>query len=454
MESSSVPLLSLFALVALLALMVAAILFFYRRHQDAETRCIEVLSTQKEAELRLAALNQRAEELEAQNKNVSERLTASDVLRSRLETEKAVLEDRLANERRSRTEQKNVLQNTKDELSAQFKNVASDILEAKAKSFTEQNQSNLTSIIAPLKDSLTKLDAQIVAARAEDARERQKVSSHLDHITDLGLSLTSSADNLTHALRGDNKAQGNWGEMVLEKLLDGSGLKQGRDYEVQKSQRDEEGKLLRPDVVLWLPENKAIVIDSKVSLNAYDDWMNADDDQVKRSALKAHIRSIRTHIKELGRKDYQDLVKGKSLDFVLMFIPIDFALISALENLPSLFEEAREHNIGLVCPSLLMVTLRMIENLWRIEQQNENADAIGREAGALYGKFVGFVNDLETVGTKIDQAHSAYKGAFGKLATGRGNLVKRAENLKKLGARTSKALPENLVLENDREQTQ
>ena len=434
--------------------MAGAVLFFFRRYQGAEIKYVDALNNEKEAELRAAALEQRAEELGVQNSSLTDQLAISDSARRQLETDKAVLEDRLANERRSIAEQQSALKNTKEELSAQFKNVAGDIIDAKVKSLTEQNQSSLTSIITPLKDSLTKLDAQIVAARAEDAKERQKVSSRLDQIKDLGLSLTSSADNLTRALRGDNKAQGNWGEMVLEKLLDSSGLKRGRDYEVQKSQHDEEGKLLRPDVVLLLPERKAIVIDSKMSLNAYNDFVNADCDNVKEKALKAHVRSIRTHIKELGKKDYQDLVKGKSLDFVLMFIPIDFALLSALENVPGLFEEAREHNIGLVCPSLLMVTLRMIENLWRMEQQNENADAIGREAGALYSKFVGFVSDLESVGTKIDQAHNAYKDAFGKLATGRGNLVRRAETLKRLGAKTSKALPDNLLLENDGEQIQ
>jgi len=187
------------------------------------------------------------------------------------------------------------------------------------------------------------------------------------------------------------------------------------------------------------------VIDSKVSLNAYEEWANANDEEVRKAALKAHIASIRGHIKGLGKKDYQDIIQGRALDFVLMFVPIDYALISALDSVPSLFEEARDHNIGLVCPSLLMITLRMIENLWRTERQNENALSIAREAGALYDKFVGFIADMDNVGLKINQAQNAYDDSYGKLSKGRGNLVKRAENIKKLGARTSKELPKNLL---------
>lgn len=419
-----------------------------QRLREANQNLQRLQAEQLTAQSELARLGEKAEripdlttELVAANDNV-ERLR-SELAASRQATK--LLQQELENERTQSTEKLTLLTEAKEELSNQFKALAGEILDQKSQKFTEQNQANMQGLISPLKEQLAKFDKQIGDARTEDAKERQQVRSELHQIRDLGLALSANATELTRALKSDTKAQGTWGEMILETVLEKSGLEKGREYVVQESTKTEEGKRIRPDALVHLPENKVIVVDSKVSLTAYERAVNAETEEDRTAALAQHVTSVRNHITALGGKDYHTLIGQASLDFVLVFVPNESALTLALNQAPELFDLAMERNIGLVSPNLLMITLRTIENLWRTERQNQNAMQIARQAGALYDKFVGFVDSLEDVGKRLNQAQDAYEGAHKKLSSGSGNLVGRSDRLKKLGAKTSKSLPTLLV---------
>ena len=351
----------------------------------------------------------------------------------------AKLEAELQAEKRNLEENKERMESARLELAKEFEVTASRILDKKSEKFSKQNKEAVEQLMNPFKEQLDRFDRRIVTSRTEDAKERQQVRDELKQIRDLGLALSLNADNLTKALKGDSKTQGNWGEMVLEKILENSGLKKDLHYLVQKTQKTTEGKTVQPDILITLPDNKVIVVDSKVSLIDYEKSINSETTEEEKIFRQKHVNSIENHIKGLATKNYQNLISHQTLDFVLIFIAIDEALLRALKDSPNLFDLAMTHNIGLVSPSLLMPSLRTIENLWRIENQNRNAEQIAREAGQLYDKFVNFFKVFSQVGERLEQAQTSFEDAKNKLEGGRGNMISRAEKLKTLGAKTSKS---------------
>ncbi|MEY4698998.1 MAG: hypothetical protein RIR85_418 [Pseudomonadota bacterium] len=358
-------------------------------------------------------------------------------------------ETELEAERRQSADKLNTLQQSAQEakavLSDQFKNLANEILEEKSRRFAEQNQQNLDTLLKPLQEKLTDFRKQVDETYQSEARERFALKQEVEKLAGLNLRMTDETRALTNALKGESKTQGDWGELVLETILENSGLRKGEEYLVQDTQTISDGSRLQPDVVIRLPESKHLVIDSKVSITAYTRYMQSDDEDVKVSELNSHVLSIKQHIQGLSAKNYQDLYGVGSIDFVLMFIPIEPAFLAAMRHAPEIYQDALKKNIVIVCPSTLLATVRTVAHLWRQEQQNRNAQEIARQCASLYDKFVGFVEDLDKVGQRLEQAQSSYTDAVGKLKTGRGNLIRTAENVKKLGVKPNKSLPSKLT---------
>ena len=358
-------------------------------------------------------------------------------------------ETELEAERRQSADKLSTLQQSAQEakavLSDQFKNLANEILEEKSRRFAEQNQQNLDTLLKPLQEKLTDFRKQVDETYQSEARERFALKQEVEKLAGLNLRMTDETRALTNALKGESKTQGDWGELVLETILENSGLRKGEEYLVQDTQTISDGSRLQPDVVIRLPESKHLVIDSKVSITAYTRYMQSDDEDVKISELNSHVLSIKQHIQGLSAKNYQDLYGVGSIDFVLMFIPIEPAFLAAMRHAPEIYQDALKKNIVIVCPSTLLATVRTVAHLWRQEQQNRNAQEIARQCAALYDKFVGFVEDLDKVGQRLEQAQVSYSDAIGKLKTGRGNLIRTAENVKKLGVKPNKSLPSKLT---------
>jgi len=358
-------------------------------------------------------------------------------------------ETELAAERRQSADKLATLQQTAQEaktvLSDQFKNLANEILEEKSKRFAEQNQQNLDILLKPLQEKLTDFRKQVDETYQSEARERFALKQEVEKLAGLNLRMTDETRALTNALKGESKTQGDWGELVLETILENSGLRKGEEYLVQDTQTISDGSRLQPDVVIRLPESKHLVIDSKVSITAYTRYIQADDDAIKTAELNSHVLSIKQHIQGLSAKNYQDLYGVGSIDFVLMFIPIEPAFLAAMRHAPDIYQDALKKNIVIVCPSTLLATVRTVAHLWRQEHQNRNAQEIARQCASLYDKFVGFVEDLDKVGQRLEQAQISYADAVGKLKTGRGNLIRTAENVKKLGVKPNKSLPSKLT---------
>jgi DNA recombination protein RmuC len=336
-------------------------------------------------------------------------------------------------------------QEAKTVLSDQFKNLANEILEEKSKRFAEQNQQNLDILLKPLQEKLTDFRKQVDETYQSESRERFALKQEVEKLAGLNLRMTDETRALTNALKGESKTQGDWGELVLETILENSGLRKGEEYLVQDTQTISDGSRLQPDVVIRLPESKHLVIDSKVSITAYTRYIQADDEAIKTAELNSHVLSMKQHIQGLSAKNYQDLYGVGSIDFVLMFIPIEPAFLAAMRHAPEIYQEALKKNIVIVCPSTLLATVRTVAHLWRQEHQNRNAQEIARQCASLYDKFVGFVEDLDKVGQRLEQAQISYTDAVGKLKTGRGNLIRTAENVKKLGVKPNKSLPSKLT---------
>ncbi|MCL4115445.1 UNVERIFIED_CONTAM: hypothetical protein GTU68_006681 [Idotea baltica] len=331
-----------------------------------------------------------------------------------------------------------------EQLRKDFEIMASKILEEKSEKFTLQNKENIKNILNPLQEKIQGFEKKVEDTQKESISMHSALKEQLLGLKDLNQQMTKEATNLTRALKGDSKMQGNWGELVLERVLEKSGLEKDREYYVQQSFKLDDGTRVLPDVVLHLPDNKRMIIDSKVSLTDYERLVNADDDD-KAMHLKAHVNSIKKHVDQLSEKNYQDLYDIKSPDFVLMFIPIEPAFAIAVNDDNSLYNKAFEKNIVIVTPSTLLATLRTIDSMWNNEKQQQNAIEIARQAGALYDKFEGLVTDLTGVGKKIDAAKSDYSSAMNKLVEGKGNLITSVEKLKKLGAKAKKSLPEKII---------
>ncbi len=355
------------------------------------------------------------------------------------------LEAELDSERKQVQNRIESLNEAKEALTNQFKNLANEILEDKSKKFTEQNALQLDILLKPLQTKLTEFKEQVSHSYDQESRERFALKNEIERLANLNLKMSDEARSLTNALKGDSKIQGNWGELVLESILESSGLRKGEEYLVQDSHTQADGGRLQPDVIVKLPEGRHLIIDSKVSITAYARHTEAGDDAVAEQELLAHIQSIRQHIQGLSAKNYASIADLSTVDFVLMFIPIEPAFLSALKVAPNLYQEALAKNIVLVCPSTLMATLRTVAHLWRQDQQNKNAMEIARQCANLYDKFVGFVEDLEQIGKRLDQAQSSYHDAFNKLKSGKGNLIKAAEKVKELGVKPNKVIAINLL---------
>jgi DNA recombination protein RmuC len=336
------------------------------------------------------------------------------------------------------------LQGSRDELRAQFAELAGKIFDEREQRFAQTSQERLGQLLDPLKERIQSFEKRVEESYQQESRERFSLGKELQRLQELNQRLGDEATQLTQALRGQ-KTQGNWGEMVLERVLESAGLEKGREYHTQVSLKNAEGERFQPDVLLQLPGERQIVIDAKVSLTAYQQSVVSDEESQRQQALKQHVLSLRGHIKGLSVKDYQRLEGLHSLDLVLLFVPIEAAFAAAVQADPGLFQEAFEQRIVIVSPTTLLSTLRVVDSLWRQERQGQNAREIAERAGALYDKFVAFVGDLEEIGLRLQQADKAYAGARNKLVEGRGNIIGRAENLKLLGARASKSLPAELL---------
>jgi len=334
-----------------------------------------------------------------------------------------------------------------EELENKFELLANKILDKKSEKFTLQNKENIQNILDPLQEKIKVFEDKVDKTHKESIDYHAALRQQIIGLKELNEQMSKEALNLTKALKGDSKTQGNWGELILERVLEKSGLEKDREYVLEKSfSVDDENKTrLRPDVIINLPDNKKMIVDSKVSLTAYEQYVNSDDENEKAQFLKDHITSLSRHVTQLSEKKYEDLYEIESPDFVLLFIPIEPAFAVAINSDNELYNKAFEKNIVIVTPSTLLATLRTIDTMWNNEKQQRNAIEIARQAGALYDKFEGFVGDLTKVGKKMDEAKTEYKGAMNKLVEGRGNLITSVEKIKKLGAKAKKALPQNIV---------
>lgn len=385
--------------------------------------------------------------------------TALNQTKSELETERRKSEELSRQYTQAVTDNKNLVQRLEEQkreseemnkkLTAEFQNIAGMILEEKTKKFTEQNKEHLDIVLSPLKEKLEEFKRKVEETYDRESRETFSLKEEVRKLQDLNVRMSEEALNLTKALKGDTKKQGNWGELVLEKILERSGLEKDREYKAQVVTRNVDGETIKPDFVVYLPENKHIIIDSKVSLTAYEQMVNAETDDEREQRKKEHVASLRSHIKLLGEKNYQTAELFNSPEFVLMFVPIESSFGIAVQADQELFNYAWERKIVVVSPSTLLATLGTIASIWKQEKQTRNAIDIAKQGGALYDKFVGFVSDLTEVGKKMDSAKESYRDAMSKLVEGRGNIVRSIEALKTLGAKTAKAIDQKLLDRSD-----
>ncbi|MEZ7859468.1 MAG: DNA recombination protein RmuC [Porticoccaceae bacterium] len=373
-----------------------------------------------------------------------EEIVRLSAIRLELTTANGVLEQRLTGQQVQHEGQLKLMQDAKQTLGQEFENLANRIFEDKQTKFAQQNKEALEVTLSPLRRDIGDFRKQVESAYDKENADRNKLVGQISELQKQTLQISADAVSLANALRGDNKAQGNWGEFVLEKLLEDSGLTNGREYDTQVALKDDTGKRRNPDVIIHLPEGRDIVIDAKVSLVDYERYFHASDEDKKQQCLRQHLLSMRAHVKGLSGKDYESLGGVNSLDFVLIFVPIESAFMLALDHDPEMMRDAYDRGIILVSPSTLMVTLRTIKNLWRYADQNRNAQLIADKAGALYDQFVSYVEALDEVGKHLDKSKDAWENARKRLTSGRGNLVRRTEELKKLGAKTKKNLPDDL----------
>lgn len=351
-------------------------------------------------------------------------------------------------------DQKNEIASLQEKFVKDFELLANKILDEKTNKFTEQNKENLKLILSPLQEKIQLFEKKVEDTHKESIGFNAALHQQIRSLRDVHEQMSKETLNLTKALKGDSKMQGNWGELILERVLEKSGLERDREYFVQKSFETESGVKVFPDVVINLPDGKKMIVDSKVSLLSYERYVNEEDDRLKADALNAHLQSIKRHIEQLSEKNYQDLYQMESPDFVLMFVPIETAFSIAINSDSGLYNKAFEKNIIIVTPSTLLATLRTIDTMWTNQKQQENALEIARQAGALYDKFEGFVTDLIQIGKRIDDSKKEYSEAMNKLVDGKGNIVTSIERLKKMGAKAKKALPENLLRRADNSEEQ
>jgi DNA recombination protein RmuC len=418
---------------------------------DCRAELAEVSEIKVEQQSELAGLRRENELLQQERQIAREAAQSWNQQRERNEAELrrltaecAALSAELQEQRDNQQQRLDDLQGARDELRAQFAELATKIFDEREQRFAESSQQRLGQLLDPLKERIQAFEKRVDESYQQEARERFSLGKELERLQQLNQRLGDEATNLTRALKGQ-KTQGNWGELVLERVLEHAGLEKGREYQTQVSLKGAGGERFQPDVLIRLPGDKQVIVDAKVSLSAYQQYVAADDEVIRQQALKQHLVSLRSHLKGLSGKDYQRLEGLHSLDFVLLFVPIEAAFAAALQAEPNLFQEAFEQQVVIVSPTTLLATLRVIDSLWRQERQGQNAREIAERAGQLYDKFVAFIADLDEMGSRLQQLDKAYAGARNKLVEGRGNLIGRAENLKLLGARASKSLPAELL---------
>jgi len=401
----------------------------------------------------LGRLEERNELLEKSKAEAEQKLEAEIRRANESDRAMATIEADYRNLQEKLQDQKTEVEKLQEQFRSEFKNLANEILEEKSKKFTEQNSENIHQLLKPLGEKIEEFRKRVEDTHREDVKGRSSLEQHLKTLQELNQNMSEEAKNLTKALKGDTKQQGNWGEVILQRILEKSGLIKGREYDIQESHTMDDGRRLQPDVIIRLPDDKHLVVDSKVSLTAYERFVSATDEDEQRSALKQHVSSIRAHVKGLSAKNYQELYAFNSPNFVLMFIPVEPAFAAALQTDNDLFNEAFERNIIIVSPTTLLATLATIENVWKQEYQNKNAMEIATRGGRLYDKFVDFVKDLTGIGQRIEQTQKSYDDAMNKLTSGTGNLVRQAEMLRDLGAKASKQLPAVMDMDIDGEES-
>ena len=342
-------------------------------------------------------------------------------------------------------EQKSELEVIQDKFRTEFKNLANEILEEKTKKFTDLNKTNLEEILSPLRVKIKEFETKVEETYIKESNQRFSLEKEIKNLAELNQQISMDAKNLTVALKSDTKKQGNWGELVLERVLESSGLVKGSEYIREASTRTEQGDVYRPDVIVNLPDNKHIIIDSKVSLIAYNDYVNAESQEDRDKALKLHLTSIKNHVKLLSDKTYQNLEAFDTPDYVLLFLPIESSFSLAIQTDIEIFNYAWERNVIIVSPTTLLATLKTVSSIWKHEKQTQNAIEIARQGGFLYDKFVSFLNDLEKIGNQLEMTKRTYDEAHKKLSSGGGNIIGKVEKLRELGAKASKELPKNLI---------
>jgi DNA recombination protein RmuC len=416
------------------------------QHQAALARALN----QGEVELataleRVRGLEQDRHRLALELQQLKTELRQSEQANTELQTQVSELDTRLDAERSQSSEKLALLVDAKEALSNQFKSLASDILEEKSKRFAEQNQASLGQLLDPLKTRLKEFQGKVELFYDTEGKERSALVQQVSHLMQLNQTLSDDAKNLTRALKGSAKSQGNWGELILERVLEASGLRKGVEYDVQESHGREDGSRAQPDVVIHLPQDRHLVVDAKVSLVAYEEHASADDDLQRAAALRRHLDSVRAHIRGLSEKNYQALYGLKSLDFVLMFVPIEPAFMLSVAQDNQLFMDAWNKNVLLVSPSTLLFVVRTVAHLWHQEAQSRNAQEIAKRGAELYDRLCAFVADLEKVGERLRMAQDSYGEAMAKLGTNKGNVIRQAQMLKELGVKPTKSLPASLV---------
>lgn len=394
---------------------------FTQKNQENQTLILQVKQLD-------AQLNQYREQHIAQNIKISE-------LKTRLEETLS-----------SAHEKQILLEQSEQRLTTQFENLANRIFESSGKKIEQQNKQSLDFLLSPLKEQLEGFKKQVQDSFGQEAKERHTLTHEIRNLQQLNEQMTKEATNLTNALKGNNKTQGNWGEFILSQILDNSGLRMGYEYETQVNLTNENKQRLQPDVIVHLPQGGDVVIDSKVTLVAYERFFNSDDEVARAKAMSEHLTAVRNHLKQLSQKDYHKLIGINSLDYILMFIPVEPAFLSAIDNDPALINDALKNNIMIVSPTTLLVALRTIHNLWRYEYQNRNAELIADKASKLYDKMRGFIEDMEGLGNCLDKAQQTYQSSMNKLAKGRGNVIGQIERFRELGIEVKKPINPDIAL--------
>ena len=421
-----------------------------RQHELAQARAAweitrNQLDTSRDDSARLDERARRVPELEQRLRERDDALAQLRVERTELLGQLEAAKTRLESEQARATEKLALLTQTQEALSERFRLLAAEALETSTSRLQAQSQAALGSLLDPLRQRLSDFQKKVEEVYVDESKERSALRQQVEGLLQLNRTLSDDARNLTTALRGSAKSQGNWGELILERVLEASGLRKGHEYVVQDAQRNEDGERQQPDVVIHLPESRRLVIDAKVSLVAYERLAGAEDEGAREAALREHLGSVRAHLRGLSEKRYHALYG--QLDFVLMFVPIEPAFMAAVTHDQQLFMDAWERNVLLVSPSTLLFVVRTVAHLWRQEAQSRNAQEIARRGAELYDRLTGFVTDLEAVGTRLDHARQAWSDAKKKLGEGRGNVIRQAEMLRELGVKPSKQLPRNLVEE-------